>query len=121
MNAIAGQMSPFIRARSSARSTYSPFTLANDAISGSSWENAFTTRMPEKFSWAFVDRSPNFACSCSKRRLTRRPMNQKLIDVVGIRRSDRIVSFTLTFSIDATVKTSTSEVEVSMRIPKPII
>ena len=48
--AIAGQMSPFTFARSTAPSRYWRFTVANDPISASSCENAFTTRMPEKFS-----------------------------------------------------------------------
>ncbi|OGO69257.1 MAG: hypothetical protein A3H36_03195 [Chloroflexi bacterium RIFCSPLOWO2_02_FULL_71_16] len=59
MKAIAGQMRPLNFARSMPRRTYSELMAANDAISGSSCEYAFTTRMPEKFSCAFVERSPN--------------------------------------------------------------
>ena len=90
---------------STARPTYSRLTRAKSCASGPSWLKAFTTRMPEKFSCALVERSPNFACSRSKRTWTLRPTYQNASDATGIRIMEMTVSFTETPSIESTAKT----------------
>ena len=59
MKLIDGQMSPCIALSATARRKYSWLTAAKSFVSAASCENAFTTRMPEKFSCALVDMSPN--------------------------------------------------------------
>ena len=95
--------------------------MANDPISGCSCENAFTTRMPEKFSCAFAERSPNCDWSCSKRLFTRRPIVQNVYEEIGVSASVMSASFVLTLNIEMNVNRSVSSVFVSMSVPKPII
>ena len=77
--------------------------------------------MPEKFSCALADRSPNCACSCSKRLFTRRPTVQNVYDENGVRTSATSASFVFTPNIDTKVKKSVRSVFVSIRMPKPTI
>ena len=50
MKLIDGQMRPCIPVSDTARRKYSRLTRAKSSVSALSCENAFTTRMPEKFS-----------------------------------------------------------------------
>ena len=121
MKLIEGQIRPCIPVRATARRKYSRFTRAKSRVSASSWAKAFTTRIPEKFSCAFVDMSPNCAWSRSKRTWTVRPMYQNVIEASGMRISARIVSFTDTESIESTAKANTMIVNEPCMMPGPII
>jgi len=121
MNDIVGQMRPSVRRSSIARRTYSSFTRANDAISACSCENAFTTRMPEKFSCALVDIAENWACRRSNFRCTRRPMIQNVSDTRGMSTIEMSVSFTERASIDAMVKMNVIVVASTFMTPGPCI
>src|SRR6266568_8593120 len=121
MNDIVGQMSPSMRRRLMARRTYSSLTAAKESISAFSWENALTTRMPEKFSCAAVDISENWAWSRSNFWWTRRPMNQKVSETSGMSTTEMSVSFSETPSIEMIVKANVMDVETMFITPGPCI
>ncbi len=121
MKLIDGQISPCMALSETARLKYSWLTFAKSLVSASSCENAFTTRIPEKFSCAFVDMSPNCACRRSKRRWTVRPMYQKVREASGMRISAMIVSLRDTEIIERTENVNTITVKEPCMIPGPII
>ena len=77
--------------------------------------------MPEKFSCAFVDMSPNCDWRRSNRWCTVRPMYQKVSEASGMRMSAMTVSFRETEIIESTENVKTITVNEPCMMPGPII
>ena len=119
MSPIDGHSAPWNRVRRRLAATIFSFSSRKAAVSGASWANAFTTRIPLKFSCALADSALNCACTWSNRRWISRPRAMNRMVTIGRMMIVHTVSHTSIHSMNATETTSMTAVWQERIRPTP--